>query len=669
MTFFLRTTLVFAIAFLSAFGARAQFESPVKWKVTALPISEDTYEIRLKATIADKHYIYSTDIPEDEGPVATSVKIQASKDIEVKEGLSYEGKLMVDFDPTFGINIGKFKKEVTFIKVVKLLQDDVTIKGSYEFMACDEKQCFPPDEVEFSLKLKRKTLQTEDDTPDSLVAVEASAEEPELSDISGDSLATTVAFNWDAMDKDCVSADSDEADMSIWWIFILGFGGGLLALLTPCVFPMVPITVGFFTKGGRNRKEGVIQAMIYGLSIIVIYVFLGVATTMIFGADALNAMSTSAFFNILFFLIFIIFAISFFGAFEITLPNSWANQSDKMAGRGGLVGIFFMAFTLALVSFSCTGPIIGSLLVQAATGQGPEIGIFKVKPIMGMFGFSLALALPFTLFALFPQWLKSLPKSGGWMENVKVNIGFLELALALKFLSVADLTQNWGFLRWEPFMAAWFIIFLLMGIYSTGLFAKTGRPIFIRIFGVASILFSLYIGFAGLKYQPVAVLSGLAPPAHYNFFNEDIPHPSDFKDFDAAIAYAKKANKPLLIDFTGDGCVNCRKMEEQVWIQPDIKKLMSEYVIVSLYVDNREELPESEQYVSSITGKSKKIKTVGHKWTDFEIRHFQKASQPYYVLITPELDILTNPVAFTSESTYKNFLQCGLKRFEELAGN
>jgi len=666
MTSLLRSTFLFAIAFLTYFAAEAQFDSPVKWKVTALQISDDTYEIRLNARIADKHYIYSTDIPEDEGPVATSVNIQKSKDIEVKDGLTYEGKLIVDFDPTFGIDIGKFKKEVTFIKVVKLLQDEVTIKGSYEFMACDEKQCFPPDEVEFSLKLKRKILQKEDDTAGTAAVIEASTEEPEIGDIPNDSLAKTIAFNWDAMDKDCVSADSDEADMSVWWIFILGFGGGLLALLTPCVFPMVPITVGFFTKGGRNRKEGVIQAMIYGFSIIVIYVFLGVATTMIFGADALNAMSTSAFFNVLFFLIFIIFAISFFGAFEITLPNSWANQSDKMAGRGGLVGIFFMAFTLALVSFSCTGPIIGSLLVQAATGQGPEIGILKVKPVMGMFGFSLALALPFTLFALFPQWLKSLPKSGGWMENVKINIGFLELALALKFLSVADLTQNWGFLRWEPFMAAWFIIFLLMGIYSTGIFSKTSRPILIRFFGVASILFSFYIGYAGLKYQPVAVLSGLAPPAHYNFFNEDIPHPSDFKNFDAAIAYAKEVNKPLLIDFTGDGCVNCRKMEEQVWIQADIKKLMSEYVIVSLYVDNREELPEADQYISSITGKSKKIKTVGHKWTDFEIRHFQKASQPYYVLITPDLDILTNPVAFTGETTYKNFLQCGLKRFKEL---
>jgi len=337
-----------------------------------------------------------------------------------------------------------------------------------------------------------------------------------------------------------------------------------------------------------------------------------------------------------------------------------------MAGRGGLVGIFFMAFTLALVSFSCTGPIIGSLLVQAATGQGPEFGIFKIKPIMGMFGFSLALALPFSLFAMFPQWLKSLPKSGGWMENVKVMLGFLELALALKFLSVVDLTQNWGFLRWELFMGLWIVIFFGMGIYAAGIFSKAKIPVLIRIFGIAALFFSAYMVKATVTYTPIALLSGLAPPTHYNYFNQEVKEVSDFRDFDEAIAYAKRKNKPLLIDFTGDGCVNCRKMEEQVWILPDIQKLMEEYVIVSLYVDNRAELPISEQYVSSVTGKAKKIKTVGNKWTDFEIRHFQKASQPYYVLVSPDMEVLTNPVAFTSEKTYRKFLQCGLEEFAKL---
>lgn len=640
----------------------AQFESPVKWSVTTQQIAGDTFQVKLKATIADKHHIYSHDLPADEGPVPTTIQITPSSDYKTLGKLGFEGKKISGYDNTFMMEVGKFKKSVTFTQNILLLKDKATIQGSYEYMACDEKQCFPPEFEEFSLNIKRQST-----TTDAVENIEPVADTVESAEIAPtDSLQQATAFSWEKMNKDCISPESDEADMSIWWIFILGFGGGLLALLTPCVFPMVPLTVSFFTKGGKDRKQGFRQAALYGLSIILIYVVLGVATTMIFGADALNAMSTSVFFNILFFVIFVAFALSFFGLYEITLPSSWANHTDKLAGRGGLVGIFFMAFTLALVSFSCTGPIIGSLLVQAATGQGPEIGIFKIKPIMGMFGFSLALALPFTLFALFPQWLKSLPKSGGWMENVKVILGFLELALALKFLSVADLTQNWNFLRWELFMGLWIIIFALMGIYALGVFSKSARPIVIRFFGFASLLFAIYMVKATVSYVPIAALSGLAPPTHYNFFNKEVLSHTDFNDFDEALAYAKAQNKPLLIDFTGDGCVNCRKMEEQVWILPDIRKKMEEYVVVSLYVDNREVLPQNDQYVSSITGKAKKIRTVGNKWTDFEIRHFQKASQPYYVLVTPDLEVLTHPVAYTSAGRFEKFLDCGLEQFADI---
>lgn len=649
------------LALTGLYPLHAQFASPVNWKVAAMQIAGDTFEIRLNAKIPKGYHIYSHDIPADAGPVPTTITINESSDYKLVGKLGYTGKKISGYDPTFMMDLGKFKNEVTFKQRIILLKDKTRVAGSYEFMVCDEKQCFPPELEEFTINLSRPT-DISADTTSPAPALPEDAEIQEMTTAADSLAASEYQFTWDKMNKDCVSAESDESDMGVWWVFILGFGGGLLALLTPCVFPMVPLTVSFFTKGGRSRREGLIQATQYGLSIIFIYVLLGVATTMIFGADALNAMSTSAFFNVLFFVIFIAFALSFFGLYEITLPSSWANQTDKLAGRGGIMGIFFMAFTLALVSFSCTGPIIGSLLVQAATGQGPEIGIFKIKPIMGMFGFSFALALPFTLFALFPQWLKTLPKSGGWMENVKVILGFLELALALKFLSVADLTQNWNFLRWEFFMGLWVIIFAAMGIYALGILRKGHTPRLIRAFGLVSLAFAGWMAKATVTYTPVALLSGLAPPTHYNFFNNEVHELSDFRDFDEAVAYARKQNKPILIDFTGDGCVNCRKMEEQVWILPDIRKMMEEYVVVSLYVDNREPLPESEQYTSSITGKAKRIKTIGNKWTDFEIRHFQKASQPYYVLVTPDLEVLTHPVAYTSESNFRRFLQCGLEQ-------
>lgn len=637
----------------------AQFSTPVTWKTAIKPKRDNTFELQFTATIIPKHHLYSHDIPADAGPVPTTFTFEKNPQVQLKGGIRAEGKKITEYDPSFDMQLSWFENKVTFIQEVVLKGEKASLKGSYEYMVCDDKQCFPPESEDFTFELNASADTSKVTEVQTVAVIDSSVLQQEGSKDS-------TVFSWDKTNADCVSGVTQEADAGIWIIFLLGFGGGLLALLTPCVFPMIPLTVSFFTKGGKDKKRGIQQASLYGLSIILIYVSLGLVTTLLFGADALNALSTSAFFNLLFFAIFVVFAISFFGAFEITLPSSWANTTDKLSSKGGFLGIFFMAFTLALVSFSCTGPIIGSLLVEAATGEGPSIGFLKVKPIMGMFGFSLALALPFTLFALFPQWLKSLPKSGGWMSAVKVILGFLELAFAFKFLSTADLTYNWGFLRWELFIGIWVVIFFLMGFYALGMGRKGYQSKFLKVFGFVALIWAGYLAWAGFTYTPVKLLSGIAPPTHYNFFAPEVKELSDFRDFDKALAYAKEKNLPLLIDFTGDGCVNCRKMEESVWIKPEVKELMEKYVVVSLYVDDREPLPESEQYYSSVTGKLKQINTVGRKWSDFEIRHFKKASQPYYVAVNTNLEVLTEPVAFTDAASFKMFLDCGLKQHETL---
>lgn len=663
-----RCLYLVGIFLLTAGTALAQFESPVKWKVTAQPVDHETYEIHIQAKIDPGYYIYSHDISAEIGPVPTTIHIESSKDFEKVGRLSFSGKKEVSYDATWEMEIAKFKKEVVFKQKIKLLKEQAVVKGFFEAQSCNDQMCYPPDGEEFQLKLTKRPPPADSgeqtgaleqgDTSQEIIAVE------NITEPGDDEYRSDIAFIWDNTNKSCVQSDEAE-NGGLWLIFTLGFLGGLIALLTPCVFPMIPLTVSFFTKGGKDRKNGVRQAGLYGISIILIYVLLGLSITLIFGADALNVMSTSAFFNLLFFAIFVIFALSFFGLFEITLPASWANKTDQLSGKSGFIGIFFMAFTLALVSFSCTGPIIGSLLVQAATDVGPSIGIFKVKPIMGMLGFSIALALPFTVFALFPQLLKELPKSGGWLGKVKVILGLLELAFAFKFLSVVDLTQGWGVLRWELFMGIWVVIFMITGFYALGLFSKIRTPNIIRIFGMLCIAFALYMLKNTITYQPVPLLSGIAPSTHYNYFNKNVKELSNTKDFAEAMAMAKAQGKPVLIDFTGYGCVNCREMEEQVWIKDDIKALLGEYVIASLYVDDRKLLPVEEQYNSAVTGKMKKIKTVGNKWTDFEIRHFQKASQPYYVLIDTDMNVLTVPVGYSDEAVFRNFLKCGLEEFRK----
>ncbi|MBL7775036.1 MAG: thioredoxin family protein, partial [Saprospiraceae bacterium] len=474
-------------------------------------------------------------------------------------------------------------------------------------------------------------------------------------------------------------APPEEKSGSLWWVFIAGFLGGLVALLTPCVFPMIPLTVSFFTKRSINRATGLRNAIWYSSSIVLIYVGIGILLTSIFGPTILNEMSTDMYFNLLFFVVFIIFALSFFGLFEITLPSSWVNQSDKMADKGGMIGIFFMAFTLALVSFSCTGPIVGTLLVETARGNAGDalLGIIPARPLVGMTGFGLALALPFGLFAMFPGWLQSLPKSGNWMDNVKVTLGFVELALAFKFLSTADMVRHWGILKFELFLALWFVCALLLGLYQLGLLPKlkgaAGRPGPLRLaVGVLSLVFAAYLGNGLMKYQSLSLLSGIAPPVHYNFFRPmECPHGLDcFHDFDEAMKVAQLENKPLFVDFTGYGCVNCRKMEETVWNKEEIlNHLKNNFVVVSLYVDDQARLFPDNKFKYLLDPHTKeKMRTVGDKWSAFQINNFQRNSQPWYVLLHNDGKTLLNePRGYTPEvEEYKAFLDCGFDAFAQL---
>lgn len=470
---------------------------------------------------------------------------------------------------------------------------------------------------------------------------------------------------------ECGNTQATEKSKSFWGIFVAGFIGGLLALLTPCVFPMIPLTVSFFTKQSKTRAKGLTNAFIYALSIILIYTLMGFLITQLAGPEALNAMATSAFWNLLFFAIFIVFAISFLGAFEITLPSRFVNVIDKQSNRTGLIGIFFMAFTLALVSFSCTGPIIGTLLVESAV-SGATTG-----PLIGMIGFSTALALPFALFAAFPGWLNSLPKSGSWLATVKVVLGLLELALSLKFLSVVDMVYHWGILKREIFLALWIIIFLVMGIYLLGLLRfkddhEQPRVSVPRLlFAIIALSFSAYM-VPGLWGAPLKLLSGLAPPTFYREWNTTgnecpLGLECNHNDFDGGVAMAKAQDKPIMLDFTGWACTNCRYMEENVWSKPEISKILSEdVVVISLYVDDGASLPENAQVTSLRTGE--KITNMGAKWTDFQIYYYNKTVQPQYVMIDPEGKLLTGDISYTDAATFKKFLEEGICRYKARKG-
>lgn len=632
----------------------AQINNPTTWQFSQKQISETEYELTFKASIEDGWHLYSMNI-DDGGPIKTSFTFETTEGIELLGSIEANTKEIRKQDKMFGMEIGYYEKEAIFTQRVKI-DKALSIEGYVEFMSCNDESCTPPQEEEFSFSL------------------------------GGDNQAATPS----TVD----STDSND-HISYWAIFLIAFGSGFLALLTPCVFPMIPMTVSFFTKQSKNKAVGIKNGVVYGVFIILIYVILGSLVTIIFGADALNALSTNPWFNTFFFVLLVVFAISFLGAFEIVLPSSWVNKADAGADKGGYVGIFFMALTLALVSFSCTGPIVGTLLVQAATAGG-------LAPTIGMLGFGTALALPFALFAAFPGYLNSLPKSGGWLNSVKVVLGFLELALAFKFLSMADLVLDLHLLEREVFIAIWITIFGALGFYLLGKLRLSHDspmdhiPTTRLVLGLFVLSFTVYM-VPGLWGAPLKLISAFPPPLEYAESPEGVGYRAQgsnmisyqstqeeqtvskladkmdvgpqnisvFHDYDDALAYAKKVGKPLFLDFTGKACVNCRQMEINVWSNPEINSIMkNDFVVAALYVDYRKKLPEEDQFISETTGK--KIRTEGQKWSDFQISRYGTNSQPYYVLIDHDEKTLNPPRAFDLNiKAYKEWLEDGLNAFKE----
>jgi thiol:disulfide interchange protein DsbD len=651
-----------------------EMQKKVHWTPHIQKINDSEYDLSIKGAIEKGWYVYSQFIGEG-GPNPTLFTFKPNQGVELvgkveeKSTHRIEGK-----DPVFEMKVIKFKDDLEFVQRVKVKDASQPLAGSFDFQTCNDKSCLPPETVPFSFAINAPEKSTIGIENNAIISPNIRNDAPIKEQ------ASPVGFNFDKskMDTSC-GVTMTNADVgnkrSLWATLALGFLGGLLALLTPCVFPMIPFTVSFFTKRSKDRASGIKNALLYGFFIIAIYVGLGLVVTSIFGADALNLLSTNVWFNLLFGVLLLVFAFSFFGFYNIELPASWGNQSDEMARRGGILGIFFMAFTLALVSFSCTGPIIGTLLVETATGGGAHLFGVPLGPLVGMFGFALALALPFALFALFPAWLNSLPKSGSWMNSVKVTLGFVEIALALKFFSVADLTMKWKFLPYELFLGLWVLCAIGLALYYLGYIRfPHDSPLKERTMNhwlAAAIpaLLGVYLlsGFGHSKetntFSSLNLLSGLAPPVGHSYiYPKECPlNLNCYKDFFDAVTVAKGQNKPILIDFTGHGCVNCRRMEDQVWGQAGVMNLIRDkYVLVSLYVDERTKL--ETPYISPKTGRERK--TIGNKWADFQEIHFEANSQPYYVLVSPDGKVLNTPVGYTPDKKeFQAFLECGLERF------
>lgn len=638
----------------------AQVQDPVKWQSKIEKISDTEYKISLDGTIEKGWHLYSQFTP-DGGALPTEFNYNNAEGNYTFEPKATESEYKKVFNDVFEVDEYFFADEVHFTHNLKITNTDVKqVELHLFYQACTD-VCISNDKY-FVFDLEKLTSK----------------------EVANFEVAKTQEKqNAEEAVKTAVPEKKTES-RGLWTIFILSFLGGLTALLTPCVFPMIPMTVSFFTKQSKSKAKGIKNGIIYGLSIIVIYVVLGLAVTKIFGADALNALSTNVWFNVIFFLLLVTFAASFLGAFEIMLPNSWANKVDKQADRGGMIGIFFMALALAIVSFSCTGPIVGTLLVESASKGG-------IAPLIGMFGFSLALALPFMLFAMFPGWLQSMPRSGGWMNTVKVSLGFLELALAFKFLSNADLVLQKEWLQRELFLAIWITIFGAWALYLFGQFllphdSKTEKISVGRLFmGLIVTIFTVYL-IPGLWGAPLKLISGFPPPLTYAESPYGVGNSSGsgsaavslpegakegpnriptFVDYEKGMKYAKDNNKAVLLDFTGHACVNCRKMEENVWSEPDVlSKLQNDVVLISLYVDDKEALPEAEQYISETTGKS--IKTVGNKWSDFQIKNYQANAQPYYVVLDGDGNRMNKPIGYTPDKEeYLNWLTEGINKFNK----
>jgi thiol:disulfide interchange protein len=650
-------------------GVANGVQKPVKWAFEQKKTADSEYDLIFKATLDKDWHIYSQFLKGD-GPVPTSFTFDKTDNVEflgkVKETSTKRGEHK---EPVFNnMTVVDFAETATFTQHIKIKDITKPVIGSLEFQTCNNGMCLPPTEVKYSFDIAKGVSGEQIEKP---TTFDTTTSKP------GEWITDISQFSFDKANEnvDCTTegVKPDDTKSSLWWIFVLGFGGGLLALLTPCVFPMIPLTVSFFTKGSKDRATGIRNALLYAASIIVLYVTMGLLITTIFGSDALNRLSTNPWVNILFGLLFLVFAVSFFGYFEISLPTSWTNKADEASNRGGIIGIFFMAFTLALVSFSCTGPIIGTLLVQTATSTG-----FSWGPAVGMFGFATALALPFGLFALFPAWLQSLPKSGSWMDDVKVTLGFIEVALAFKFLSNADLIKGWKFLPYEAFLAIWVICALGLALYHAG-FLKFKHSSVKKMsiprgsIVAASLAIAVYLSF-GFRYNATTETfktpemgSGILPPAGYSYiYPQKCPlNLSCFHDLNEGVAEAKKQNKPILLDFTGWNCANCRKMEENVWNKPGVMELIRDkYILISLYTDDKHELKKPyAPYTSKFDNNLKD--TEGEMWTDLEATFFNKNSQPFYVLLSPDLKVLNAPTAYTPEiEKYKAFLECGLQKFK-----
>ena len=663
---FKRLLSILALLFpILTFG---QLQNPAKWSFSVENGKGEERTLVFQVKLEDDWHLYSQFTP-DGGPLPLVFNFENNSCIE-RVGKVTEPKPHESYDSTFMVKVFEFEKSATFRQKIKFKGEPCTVKGRIEYQVCKESCIFQEEEFSFTLSVtsqEKSTPALEEIVPVAVdtVAIHDAQDSSTTNNTDSSSTAALIA------DDGCGSGgnSSEQGAEGLFGIFIAGVLGGLLALLTPCVFPMIPMTVSFFTKRSGNRSKGIRNAIIYALSIIGIYVSLGLLVTMIFGSDALNDLASNAFFNMAFFIIFVIFAISFFGAFEITLPSWMINRADSASDRGGLIGIFFMAFTLSLVSFSCTGPIIGTLLVEAAHGRS------YMGPLVGMFGFSFALAVPFALFSLFPGWLNSLPKSGGWLNTVKVTLGFIELALALKFLSNVDLAYHWGILKRETFIVLWVTIFGMLGYYLLGKIKLShdsdsshigiGR----LLSALLSLSFALYL-LPGIWGAPLKLISGFPPPDFYKEWKSgdegDCPHDMlCFKDYDEGMRYAKAQGKPVMIDFTGWSCVNCRKMEDNVWSDPKVlKKLSEQYVLISLYVDDKTPLPADQQTVSTTTGR--KIRTTGNKWSDLQASVYNTNSQPYYVLLDNEGNQLALPRGYTPDiETYAAFLDEGLCRYEK----
>ncbi|MFI1745619.1 protein-disulfide reductase DsbD family protein [Thalassobellus sediminis] len=673
----MKKIILIALITISFFG-NAQMYDPVKWSTSVEKLSDTEYELISIATIESGSHLYSQTVPEG-GPIATTFMFDdANGSIKIIGNTSEEEGHTVD-DPVFEMKIKYFENKAIFKQKVSLIKAISEVRGSVEFMACDDKRCSPPTEIDLVFKIASNK------TNGALINSE------NLNDLKvDDNFTNALLYGMSSDDLKRISIATDKASekqtsnssvsSTLIKIFGLGFLGGLLALLTPCVFPMIPLTVSFFTKkSGQTKGAGISKALLYGFFIFAVYILLSVPFHLLdsVNPDILNEISTNIWLNIIFFVIFIFFAFSFFGYYELTLPSKWTNKTTQGENIGGIVGVFFMALTLALVSFSCTGPILGSLLAGSLTADG---GAWQLTA--GMAGFGVALGLPFALFAMFPNMMNALPKSGGWLNTTKVVLGFLELALAFKFLSNADLVAHWGILKIEPFLIIWIIVFAGLALYLLGKIKfPHDSPIkklsFLRIAGgilVAAFTIYLASGFRINKetntFSSLTLLSGLAPPVGYSFiYPNDCPNNLNcFKNLKEGLAYAKKVNKPIMIDFTGLACVNCRKMEEHVWSVDKIDNyLRNEYVLISLYVDDKKELPKEEQIkVSRINGGTRELKNYGHKWAHFQTQFFQTNSQPYYVLLSPDgKQILNTPVGYTPDvNEYHNWLKEGVTNFE-----